>query len=73
MSHREAIRVYRAVTRSCEEGIRLWMSGKTIPEPITVRQIIGITEGAYGGDAFKAFFESRNENTWKMQADIWVS
>ena len=59
MSHSEAVNLYRAITRSCEEGIRLWMSDKTFPEPITVRQIIEITEGAYGGDVFKAFFESR--------------
>ena len=57
MSHAEAINVYRAVTRSCREGVRQWMSGKTFPEPITVRQIIGMTEGAYGGDTFKSFFE----------------
>ena len=57
MTHAEAINVYRAVTRSCREGVRQWMSGKTFPEPITVRQIIGMTGGAYGGSKFAKFFE----------------
>jgi hypothetical protein len=57
MSHVEAINVYRAVTRSCREGVRQWMSGKTFPEPITVRQIIGMTGDAYGGSEFAKFFE----------------
>jgi hypothetical protein len=56
MSHEEAINVYRAVTRSCREGIRQWMSGKTFPEQITIRQIVSLTETAYGGDAFRSFF-----------------
>jgi len=57
MTHAEAINVYRAVTRSCREGVRQWMSGKTFPEPITVRQIVGMTGDAYGGSEFAKFFE----------------
>ncbi len=56
MSHEEAINVYRTITRACREGIRQWMSGKTFPELITIREIINLTQSAYGGDKFKQFF-----------------
>jgi hypothetical protein len=56
MSHEEAIKVYRAITRACREGIRQWMSGKVFPEQITIREIINLTQSAYGGEEFKQFF-----------------
>ncbi len=56
MTHEEAINLYRTVTRSCREGIRQWMSGKTFPELITIRQIVSLTEDAYGGSEFRSFF-----------------
>jgi len=56
MSHEEAINVYRAITRACREGIRQWMSGKTFPDLITIREIINLTQSAYGGNKFKEFF-----------------
>jgi hypothetical protein len=56
LSHEEAIDIYRAVTRACREGIRQWMSGKTFPEQITIREIINLTQSAYGGKEFKQFF-----------------
>ena len=56
MSHEEAINVYRTITRACREGIRQWMSGKTFPEQITIREIINLTQSAYGGNKFKQFF-----------------
>jgi Leucine-rich repeat (LRR) protein len=56
MSHKEAINVYRTITRACREGIRQWMSGKTFPEQITIREIINLTQSAYGGKKFKQFF-----------------
>jgi Leucine-rich repeat (LRR) protein len=56
MSHEEAINVYRTITRACREGIRQWMSGKTFPEQITIREIINLTQSAYGGEEFKQFF-----------------
>ena len=56
MSHEEAINVYRTITRACREGIRQWMSGKTFPEQITIREIINLTQSAYGGKKFKEFF-----------------
>ncbi len=56
MTHEEAINIYRTVTRACREGIRQWMSGKTFPELITIRQIVSLTEDAYGGSKFRSFF-----------------
>jgi len=56
MSHEEAINVYRAITRACRQGIRQWMSGKTFPELITIREIINLTQSAHGGKKFKQFF-----------------
>ncbi len=56
MSHEEAINVYRTITRACTEGIRQWMSGKTFPEQITIREIINLTQSAHGGNKFKQFF-----------------
>jgi hypothetical protein len=57
MTHEEAINIYRTVTRACREGVRQWMSNKTFPELITVREIVNLTENAYGGSEFKSFFE----------------
>ncbi len=56
MTHEEAINIYRTVTRACREGIRQWMSGKSFPELITIRQIVSLTEDAYGGSEFRSFF-----------------
>jgi len=56
LSHEEAIDIYRAVTRACRGGIRQWMSGKTFPEQISIREIINLTQSAYGGKEFKQFF-----------------
>ncbi len=56
MTHEEAINIYRTVTRSCREGVRQWMSGKSFPELITIRQIVSLTEDAYGGSEFRSFF-----------------
>ena len=56
MSYEEAINVYRAITRACRAEIRQWMSGKTFPEQITIREIINLTQSAHGGKKFKEFF-----------------
>jgi hypothetical protein len=56
LSHEEAINIYRAITRACREGIKQWMSGKTFPDQITIRETINLTQSAYGGKEFKEFF-----------------
>ena len=58
MSHSEAISIYRAITGACREGIRQWMNGKDLPDPITIRQVIDMTKSEdYGGMEFAEFFE----------------
>ena len=67
MSHEEAINLYRSVTRACREGVRQWMSGKTFPEQITIREISSLTKSAYGGDDFARFFHlSQSEGIMKI-------
>jgi predicted acyltransferase (DUF342 family) len=57
VSKRDAIRAYRVITGACEGGVRAWMEQRETPESITVRDIIKLTQGAYGADAFRGFFE----------------
>jgi len=67
MSHEEAINVYRTVTRACREGVRQWISGKTFPDQITIREIASLTKSAYGGDDFARFFQiSQSEGIMKI-------
>ena len=56
LSHPEAINVYRAITGACREGVRQWMNGRQLPEPITIRQVLSLTGEAYGGSEFAGFF-----------------
>jgi hypothetical protein len=56
MSKRDAIRAYRVITGACEGGVRAWMEQHNVPEKLTVEEAIGLTKGAYGAEAFKAFF-----------------
>jgi hypothetical protein len=54
---RDAIRAYRIITGACEGGVRAWMEQRKTPDKITVKGIIELTEGAYGAEAFRGFFE----------------
>jgi prefoldin subunit 5 len=58
---RDAIRAYRIITGACEGGVRAWMEQRQTPEEITVGDIIKLTNGAYGAEAFKNFFERKAE------------
>ena len=57
VTKRDAIRAYRTITGACEGGVRAWLEkqGET-PEKIAVKEIIVLTAGAYGAEAFKGFF-----------------
>ena len=57
VSKRDAIRAYRVITGACEGGVRAWMEQHKTPEAVSVKEIITLTAGAYGADAFKGFFE----------------
>ena len=52
----EGIRAYRAITGACEAGVRAWLEQRSVPENVTVKEIVRLTAGAYGADAFAAFF-----------------
>jgi hypothetical protein len=56
VTKRDAIRAYRVITGACEGGVRSWMESRQTPDSLTVKEIIGLTVGAYGADTFKGFF-----------------
>ena len=57
VSKRDAIRAYRAITGACKGGVRAWLEQRKTPDSLAVENIIEMTKGAYGADAFKKFFE----------------
>ena len=56
VNKRDAIRAYRTITGACESGVRNWLERRQTPDSITVKGIVSLTAGAFGADAFKAFF-----------------
>ena len=62
VTKKEAIQMYRAITGACEQGTRMFVEGlSTVPRNLTVKKIIELTEGRYGNDKFRKFFEVENE------------
>ena len=57
ISKREAIRSYRMITGACEQGVRQWVSQRETPNKISVGNVIKLTEGEYGYDAYAKFFQ----------------
>ena len=57
ITKREAIESYRVITGACESGVRHFVEsiGKT-KRRYTVQEIIDITKGQYGNDAYVRFF-----------------
>ncbi len=58
VTKRDAIRAYRTITGACEGGVRAWMEQRQTPDKITVAGVVELTKGAYGADAFAAFFQA---------------
>jgi hypothetical protein len=53
----EGIACYRAITGACSFGVRNFVETKGVKKAsVTVKQIIKMTDGQYGGDTFKQFF-----------------
>lgn len=50
----EWVGIYRAVTGACSAGVRMFVenSGKSLDETFTVKQIIALTQGQFGGENF---------------------
>ena len=61
LTFEEAIAAYRTITGACSAGTRNYIENR-LPTPhkekYTVREIIKLTSGEYGGETFKKFFSS---------------
>lgn len=58
----ELKRMYRVITGACEAGTESFVNSlKDLKDKYTVREVIEMTEGKYGAEKFKAFFEGANE------------
>ena len=59
LTYEEAIAAYRTITGSCAAGTRNYIENR-LPKPhkerYTVREIIELTKGEYGSEAFENFF-----------------
>ena len=59
MTLTEAATMYRIITGACAQGTQRFIDsqGDALKEAYTVNEIIELTKGQYGGDAFRRFFE----------------
>jgi hypothetical protein len=53
----DAIQAYRAITGACELGVRNFCESIKVPEKLTVKKAIELTDGEYGSDKFAEFFK----------------
>lgn len=62
VSKKEAIQMYRAITGACGQGTRMFVESlEKVPKALTIKKIIDLTEGQYGNDTFRKFFEEVSE------------
>ncbi|HLP99176.1 MAG TPA: hypothetical protein VK149_12110 [Sideroxyarcus sp.] len=52
----DAIASYRAITGACEGGTRAFCESRQLKDEYTVKEIIDLTKGSFGSDAYEAFF-----------------
>jgi hypothetical protein len=57
VSLEDAIAAYRTVTGACELGTKEFVESIQLPEKLTPRVILELTQGRYGHDQFKCFLE----------------
>ena len=56
----EAVKMYRVITGACEAGTKYFVSQLSeVKKKYTIAEIIKLTEGQYGSDSFKKFFEEK--------------
>ena len=61
VSFEEAIKMYRAITGACEAGTRHFVKSlNEVKKEYSIAEIIEITQGNYGAEDFKNFFEREN-------------
>ena len=54
----DAVVMYRIITGACQKGTQRFVdSMETVKDSYTVREIIEMTKGQYGGETFRRFFE----------------
>ncbi len=55
----DAAAMYRIITGACSQGTQRFIDsqGDALKEAYTVNEVIELTKGQYGGDAFRRFFE----------------
>ena len=53
----ECIKMYRAITGACSLGTKEFCSKRKLKKAYTVREVIEITDGAYGNERLKEFFK----------------
>ena len=51
------IRMYRAITGACEAGTKYFCENNKLPQKCTIRKAIELTQGQYGNESFRKFFE----------------
>ena len=51
--------MYRVITGACEAGTRYFVENNKLPNKLTVKQTIDLTQGQYGNEQFKMFFEEK--------------
>lgn len=52
----ECIKMYRSITGACSLGTKEFCSKRKLKKAYTVREVIEVTEGAYGNESLKEFF-----------------
>ena len=61
LSFAEAVECYRVITGACAAGVKHFVEQKGVDrtKPVRVRDILKLTEGAYGHETFAAFFTEK--------------
>ena len=50
--------MYRVITRACRQGTENFVNGLgELKERYSIREVMELTHGQYGSEAFEAFFE----------------
>jgi len=52
----EMIEAYRKITGACAAGVKGFLEQRKLPKKLTVLEVIGETQGCYGGSEFEKFF-----------------
>ena len=53
----QAIKMYRVITGACESGTRYFVeNNKSVNTEFTIKELIELTEGQFGNNVFKQFF-----------------